>query len=77
MDNLNVERYRLVLTHDLIVDGRVIRADERKTCQTIMCDTDRKVAGYTNHILDELFYRFRKELQEDLNHDHTENEEVL
>ena len=77
MNNIIVERYRLVLTHDLIVDGKAIKIEEPKTYQIINCDHNRKVEGYTNHILDELFYRFRKELQEDLKHDHTENEEVL
>ena len=76
MNNV-VERYRLVLTHDLIIDGKAIRVEEPKTYELMNCDPNRKVAGYTNHILDELFYRFRKELQEDNYHDHTENEEVL
>lgn len=66
MNNTIVERYRLVLTHDLIVDGKEIRVEEPKAYQLMNYEPDREVAGYTNRILDELFYRFRKELQEEL-----------
>lgn len=64
MSDLTVERYRLVLTHDLIVDGKEIRLEEPKVYQLMNCDSGREVVGYTNHIIDELFYRFRQELKE-------------
>ena len=35
MSDLTIERYRLVLTHDLIVDGKEIRVEEPKTYQLL------------------------------------------
>ena len=67
MSDLTVERYRLVLTHDLIIDGKEIRVEEPKVYQLTNCDSRREVVGYTNHILDELFYRFRQALKEENN----------
>lgn len=67
MSDLTIERYRLVLTHDLIVDGKEIRVEEPKTYQLLNWYNGKEVTGYTNHILDELFYRFREELKEKKN----------
>lgn len=67
MSDLTVERYRLTFTHDLIVDGKEVRLEEPKVYQIMNCDDRKEVAGYTNHIIDELFYRFRQELKEQNN----------
>ena len=65
MSDLTVERYRLVLTHDLIVGGKEVKADE-KVSMPIKQSTTQPIIlakGYTNRMLDELFYRFREELK--------------
>lgn len=59
-----VEKYRLTLTHEMIVDGKITKLEEPKVMEISNCDTSNSyVSSYKNHLLDELFYRFRKQLR--------------
>lgn len=59
-----IEKYRLTLTHEMIVDGKTVKIDEPKVMELNNCDMNNTyVMGYKIHLLDELFYRFRKQLK--------------
>lgn len=60
-----VERYRLTLTHSMICDGKIVELEKPQVMEIHNCSIDiNDVVGYKNHLLDELFYRFREQLKE-------------
>lgn len=55
-----VEKYRLTLTHTIMVNGKSTNLEEPKVTEVINAEIDnRYVEGYKNHLLDELFNRLR------------------
>lgn len=61
-----VEKYRLTLTHTIMVDGKSTNLEEPKVMKVINADIDnRYVEGYKNRLLDELFNRLRKQVLEE------------
>ena len=61
-----VEKYRLTLTHTIMVDGKSTNLEEPKVMEVINADIDnRYVEGYKNRLLDELFNRLRKQVLEE------------
>ena len=61
-----VEKYRLTLTHTIMVDGKSTNIEEPKVMEILNADIDnRYVEGYKNRLLDELFNRLRKQVLEE------------
>lgn len=61
-----VEKYRLTLTHTIMVNGKSTNLEEPKVMEVINTEIDnRYVEGYKNHLLDELFNRLRKQVLEE------------
>lgn len=61
-----VEKYRLTLTHTIMVDGKSTNIEEPKVMEVLNTDMDnRYVNGYKNRLLDELFNRLRKQVLEE------------
>lgn len=65
MDKLTIDKYRLTLTHELIIDNLVIvEAEAPKAIEMVSIDGMRNDKEYQSHLLDELFLRFRNQLKE-------------
>jgi len=68
MDNtehLLIERYRLTLTHDIIQGDKTVRIEEPKVFEIHNRDCNNEiVAGYKDYLIDQLFTRFRRELND-------------
>ena len=61
-----VEKYRLTLTHTIMVDGKSTNIEEPKVMEVLNADIDnRYVEGYKNQLLDNLFNRLRKQVLEE------------
>lgn len=61
-----VEKYRLTLTHTIMVDGKTTNVEEPKVMEVINADMDnRYVKGYKNRLLYELFNRLRIQVLEE------------
>lgn len=61
-----VEKYRLTLTHTIMVNGKSTNIEEPKVMEVLNADIDnRYVEGYKNRLLDELFNRLRKQVLEE------------
>ena len=63
-----VERYRLTLTHTLVLDNEIINVEEPKVFEIHNTDLYKdSVGSYKEYLLDQLFTRFRRELKEQNN----------
>lgn len=64
-ERMVVERYRLTLTHDIILDDNVtVSLEEPKTFEHHNIDVHTSYdCTYRNHVLDEMFNRFLSELK--------------
>lgn len=66
MENIQrpmIETYELTLRHYGMVNGHRIQIEEPMTYQANACVGEAEYAhGYKNHLIDELFYRLRKEV---------------
>lgn len=60
-----VERYRLTLTHTLVLDNEIIEVEEPKVFEIHNTDLyNNSVGSYKDYLLDQLFTRFRKEIKD-------------
>lgn len=66
-EKLTIDKYRLTLTHELIIGDVIVKVEEPKILEMVSIDGMRNDKEYENHLLDELFRRFRKELKEQNN----------
>lgn len=58
-----IETYELTLRHFVYSNGKRIEYEEPKVYQVSASDgIADSVSGYKNHLLDELFYRMRREV---------------